>query len=111
MRKALLLSLLSITTLLVSITSCNNNNSDTSNSNNENSSNNNETSSSIESIDGDVYEVKSPDNSIIARLTLEDDGSLSYNVKKNDVVVVDDSSLGYLFKEANIYEMLAFEIV
>ena len=111
MRKALLLSLLSITTLLVSITSCNNNNSDTSNSNNENSSTNNETSSSIESIDGDVYEVKSPDNSIIARLTLEDDGSLSYNVKKNDVVVVDDSSLGYLFKEANLYEMLAFESI
>ena len=66
-------------------------------------------SSSNDIVEGDYWDVSSPDKKLNARVILQDDGSLKYSIKKNNITVIEDSTLGFSFQEANLYEMLTFE--
>lgn len=60
-------------------------------------------------INGQMFEVESPDGALNVQVVLDDFGSLSYNVTKNGVSVVETSSLGFELEEENLSQMLTFE--
>lgn len=66
-------------------------------------------SSSGSLVSGQIFEVESPDSALKAQVVLDDFGSLSYSVRKNEVPIVENSSLGFELEEENLSQMLTFE--
>lgn len=67
-------------------------------------------SSSSDPIDvNQSWQLKSIDSSIITTLSLTQNGSIYYNVKKDGRAVVNDSKLGFIFEEADLSSFLTFE--
>lgn len=60
-------------------------------------------------ISGDHWEIESPDGKLIVQVILDDSGTLYYNVMKDNVYTVNNSLLGYDFKEANLYQLLSLK--
>ena len=52
-----------------------------------------------ESVNRGEWSVSSPDGTIKSDITMDADGNLTYKVKKGDIVVVDNSALGFTIKE------------
>ena len=59
----------------------------------------------------ETWEIKSPDDSLNVTVIMDDYGSLYYTVKKDDVVVIEESALGFDLEEENLTEMLSVETV